>query len=709
MTTPEFALEHAADRKALGVQAAAFAVQQWGQVDPDNISRSWLSLLAEVVAVLTGAQAAAAGSADQYVADAAELEGVTDEALAAVVAAAFAGRSADGRDLAEALYYPAIVALQGIAGGDAVDRALAAGEASLEAIVRTEVADAGRNADQVALTAQKGLAGYIRVIVGATCRNCTILAGKWYGWNEGFLRHPRCDCIHLPASQARSAGLVANPQEIYDNLTVKERTEAGWSHADQEAIAAGADLNQVTNARRAVYRAGGRELTRINRQRTSRRGRRSERLTPNQIFAQAKDDRDEAINLLQANGYLTGQPRQAATVASNPIREAQERQKRIDVARIAGDVGTDLDRIHNLGADLELLQEHVETAALVALENYRRPKREDVENVVALLRQASVEAETEADLIEAVWRIANSKGASRIGRPDEIVAFDPVLHELLTGEHSALIEISRPGVVWSDGAVITRANGFAAEEQASEPVAADAPAPAVSRITIGDLIPQDADTAKARAAEVKQALIDNLNGEYAGLRVEVYQVKVEANEIQLRATIHDAAGERVGSTKREFYRTVENGVETVWAQHAYLDLDEAQQGQGFASAWNEHLYQWYRESGVSHVGVMANIDVGGYTWARAGFDFADQLGPVRIAKRLADALAAGTFEQAQIDAAEDIMRRVREEPFGSATFPSAYEMSQAGRLPQHTGRDAMWPGKIAMLGSGWNGIKPIGP
>lgn len=272
------------------------------------------------------------------------------------------------------------------------------------------------------------------------------------------------------------------------------------------------------------------------------------------------------------------------------------------------------------------------------------------------------------------------------------------------------------------------AKKLAAEQAAREtaaavkPTAKPAPAPAELAVAaakntpapaagppIGDLLPRDADTLKAKEPEIKQAVTVRLNGEYAGLRVDVYTIKVGIDQIELRGTIHDAAGDRVGSTKREFYRTVENGVEKVWAQHAYLDLDENVQGQGFASAWNEHLYQWYRESGVSHVGVMANIDVGGYTWARAGFDFADQLGAHRIAKRLADVLASGTYDQAQIDAAEDVMRRVREEPFGSDNFPSAYEMSQVGRLPQHTGRDALWPGKSAMLGSGWNGIKPIAP
>lgn len=314
MSTPEFALQHAASRKLLAQRAAAYALAQWARIDPADIPASWLRMVPELVTVLSGAQLAAAGAADGYVASAAAAEGVTEAAVARVSAAGFAGTAADGRALASLLYDPAIIALQSIKAGAPVGRALASGQARLDMIVRTEVADAGRAADQAALAAQKGLDGYVRIVVGKTCSRCTVLAGKWFRWNEGFNRHPRCDCIHLPSQQARATSLVQNPKDVYARLTPAERTKAGWTAADQKAIAEGANLNQVTNAQRGLYRSGGRELTRTNRQRITRRGPRSERLTPNQIFAQAKT-RDEAIGLLRTNGYLVGRSTPAVTPA----------------------------------------------------------------------------------------------------------------------------------------------------------------------------------------------------------------------------------------------------------------------------------------------------------------------------------------------------------------------------------------------------------
>lgn len=113
----------------------------------------------------------------------------------------------------------------------------------------------------------------------------------------------------LPTSQAEAAGLVQDPMDIYESMTERERTEAGWSEADQKAIDAGADINLVTNAQRSVYTAGGREFTRDSTtKRGVTRGRLRARMTPDQIFIEAGDDRDESIRLLQEHGYLLGTP-----------------------------------------------------------------------------------------------------------------------------------------------------------------------------------------------------------------------------------------------------------------------------------------------------------------------------------------------------------------------------------------------------------------
>jgi hypothetical protein len=314
------------------------AAQAWGQVNPDDILRSWLEQLPALTTAVSGAQLRAAEPADDYTTAALEAQGLDAAADQQIVARAFAGAASDGRPLATLLANPAIATLSAIKDGVDVARALAAGRANLDMIVRTQVADAGRAADQAALVARPSATGYVRVAVGASCARCLILAGREYHWNAGFSRHPRCDCVSIPCDIANAAKFVQHPDAIYDRMSPIQRTRAGFTTADQQAIADGADLNAVVNAHRGMYTTvvGGRKI-RATREGTTVRGlfgrsevddlgrlrertaaelerRRSgsrrisaakaPRLTPEQIYRIAGDNRDEAVRLLRRNGYL---------------------------------------------------------------------------------------------------------------------------------------------------------------------------------------------------------------------------------------------------------------------------------------------------------------------------------------------------------------------------------------------------------------------
>lgn len=341
------AQQHAAQRIAVANATTAVADQAWRQVDPDNIVASWTEQLPLATAAVTRGQYAAALTADSYVDDF-DLAGagVEDD----VAAASFAGVASDGRNLVDLLMSPAFQALQVIAGGGHPHDALQSGGRHLDMIVQTQVADAGRLADGTALTAHRRLDGYIRVVAGGACSRCTILSGRWYRWNASFLRHPHCHCVGMPAQHDVK---VPDPRRLYDSMTAQQRQRAGWSHADQQAIADGADLSQVTNAHRGVYSAGGKRYTREG---TSRRGlfggyrvdpetgqlmkrtagevekvpgqrvrvARQRRLTPDQIYADASADRDAAIRMLRENGYLKPVARPATAVRPRLAEAASE-------------------------------------------------------------------------------------------------------------------------------------------------------------------------------------------------------------------------------------------------------------------------------------------------------------------------------------------------------------------------------------------------
>lgn len=318
----EVARRHAAVQAGLARRAAADAAKTWRTVDTNHIGASWRVALPRTQAGLIAAQAAAAGLADGY----------TDRALgsreadARVVPRAFAGVASDGRPLITLLQQPLFTTLRLIAGGATPAQALASGGFLLDMIVRTQVADAGRTAVGAAITARPHATGYVRLLVGASCARCLILAGRHYRWNAGFNRHPRCDCIGVPTSEDSPGDVATNPREAFAALSRAEQDRL-LGKAGADAVRQGADLAQVVNARRGMQAASvfGRDVlittegtttrslagTRLGaRQTTGKRAgdryRRAVnvRLMPEQIYREAGGDRAEALRLLRLHGYV---------------------------------------------------------------------------------------------------------------------------------------------------------------------------------------------------------------------------------------------------------------------------------------------------------------------------------------------------------------------------------------------------------------------
>ncbi|WP_416902748.1 hypothetical protein [Micromonospora echinospora] len=354
MSARTVALDHYRRRRRLADALAAVAARLWRRINPDDIARSWATALVDLVPVTNAAQLAAARTADAYLDAVLDAQGIDPTAEGRVVPAALAGVASDGRPLASLLYEPAIGTLSAIGAGATVDRALAGGYVSLDMMVRTQVADAGRAADQAALVTRPKATGYVRMLVGKSCSRCVVLAGKRFGWNAGFLRHPRCDCIHVPAAEDTPDDVMTNPKAYFESLSTAEQDRA-FTAAGAQAIRDGADIFQVVNARRGarglatagaritaaearMLRGGrdrgrleavdvyGRQLyvtsegittrgvagtrlgardTGVKRAGGRYRSARPPRLMPESIYQIAGDDRDEAIRLLRRFGYIT--------------------------------------------------------------------------------------------------------------------------------------------------------------------------------------------------------------------------------------------------------------------------------------------------------------------------------------------------------------------------------------------------------------------
>lgn len=181
-------------------------------------------------------------------------------------------------------------------------QALALAEHELTLITATEIQDAGRTAVQAAMVARPEIKGYVRALTPPSCSRCVVLAGKFYRWNEGFSRHPNCDCFHIPVTDLDQVA-----QEAIDPLAaIKANQVTGLSKAEKSAILEGADVFQVINSRRGMYTAAGRKLTREGASKRGLAGSRGAkvRLRPEQIFREAGGNRQLALDMLRANGYV---------------------------------------------------------------------------------------------------------------------------------------------------------------------------------------------------------------------------------------------------------------------------------------------------------------------------------------------------------------------------------------------------------------------
>jgi hypothetical protein len=294
---------HSRRQKTLAQRTAAELARLWRHLDMAKVVASWHELLPKAVEVLSTSQAMAAASAGIYTDDALEAQGIQAEAAGLVSAARFAGIASDGRDLRSLLYEPAVNTLLAIRSGDTLDRAKARGLMSLDTITRTQVADAGRAAEAVAIAARPAVTGYVRMLSLPSCSRCVILAGRFYRWNQGFRRHPRCDCRHIPSRENLSGAIVTDPKKAFESMSAAEQ-DRQFGKAGAEAIRQGASMNKVVNADRGTQVATvfGQQV-KATTEGVAKGG--PVRLMPEQILLDAKGDRQEVLRLLRLHGYIT--------------------------------------------------------------------------------------------------------------------------------------------------------------------------------------------------------------------------------------------------------------------------------------------------------------------------------------------------------------------------------------------------------------------
>lgn len=299
---PDSAVKHYKAMQRFQALVVLKAADLWSEVSLSSLDGSWAAQVPLLVPALTDVQGRAAAAGASYGAMTLADQGLYEAPERFVDPSGFAGRASDGRSLEGLLWGPVPHVKTLIAGGVDPRQALKQGGKLLATLVRTQVADAGRGAAGVDAVSRRNV-GYVRMLNPPTCPRCSVLAGKFYRWNAGFNRHPRCDCVHVQTTSraaAETEGLIHDPYEYFKSLSPAEQ-DKNYTKAGAQAIRDGGDIFQVVNSRRGM-KPGGLTTT----EGTSKRGnfgRNGPRLTPEAIYGKGLS-REATLKELERYGYV---------------------------------------------------------------------------------------------------------------------------------------------------------------------------------------------------------------------------------------------------------------------------------------------------------------------------------------------------------------------------------------------------------------------
>lgn len=301
MAISRIARRHQLSREQLAEATARSVLAEWAKVRPEHVARDWARLLPAVTAMVQRGQLHAAEQTYTFMR---ELLGPESVQGGKVVPEQFASQTPDGRNAMKLLSRAAPNAITAQRRGFSARAAMARGAAFLDMVVRTVVADTGRQADQVAMVANKNVVSYVRVVELPACSRCIILAGREYSVSTGFLRHPNCDCTMEPVTRKNKPTPV-DAQDVFESMTPAQRRKA-FGEAGTKAIEDGANIFTVVNARKSMAEVEmfGKTVQVTYAGTGSRKKKRPPRLMPEEIYRLADGDRDHAIRLLYKNGYL---------------------------------------------------------------------------------------------------------------------------------------------------------------------------------------------------------------------------------------------------------------------------------------------------------------------------------------------------------------------------------------------------------------------
>lgn len=290
---PQAAADHYRVQQRIATIAARAILGLWARMD-DEFDTAWLRIEGAILDLIVVAQTEAARASLGYMPNVLYQTQQVDLPAGDIRPEAFAGTAADGRQLDSLMYTAVTKAKAAIGDGQDAAGALALGGRWLTMTTLTTIADANREAVAAAIGARPHVEGWVRMLNPPSCKRCIILAGKWFRWNEGFQRHPRCDCRHIPSAENIAGDFRTDPYETFRSMS-KDQQDRMFGKSEARAIRDGADIYRVVN----ISTRG------LGTARAARLYGTPSRMTVDDIYRVA-GHRTNAIKMLTEHGYITG-------------------------------------------------------------------------------------------------------------------------------------------------------------------------------------------------------------------------------------------------------------------------------------------------------------------------------------------------------------------------------------------------------------------
>lgn len=273
----------------------------------DDFDAGWWRVRPQAVQTLQLGRAAAVHAAIPYTSTVLAETGQRGAAVGAVVPAGFLAAAPNGAPVVETLDALPVKAKQAVAGGASPTAARIAAASWLGRVALTMLADTSRDVVQADMIARPAVTGYVRMVSAGACDRCIILAGRRYLWNQGFLRHPNCNCRHIPAAENVAGDAMTDPYEYFKGMSEAEQDRVFGKYGAR-AIRDGADIYKVTNVRMRGLTVPGRDdLVRYGGQ---------VRRTVTDIYMRDRN-RQFVIENLQHHGYITGPQTAGGNILGN--------------------------------------------------------------------------------------------------------------------------------------------------------------------------------------------------------------------------------------------------------------------------------------------------------------------------------------------------------------------------------------------------------